>query len=312
MRRLRSCHRASSSSTPSRRPPLPIVSGQPRHCGGGVEDQHARGHQPDALRDRARSARRPRPTGAARRARRAPAAACLGLEHRRRRGAAARRRCRRPRRPRPAAARRASSNTLGRVRAHRGELGRRRRVRAQVLVGEVARAEPERRPPRDAALDRADRDLGRAAADVDDADHGPRARCPSVRVAPRNASRASSSPSRIETSTPPRSLTTSTNSSRLAAARIAAVATVRTGCGPDLLGELAVRGDDVGHLLDLRARDLGPRLQALADPRERPPLQHLAQPAVAGVGDEHARRVRADVDAAADHWSGGEVAMMGA
>ena len=55
---------------------------------------------------------------------------------------------------------------------------------------------------------------------------------PSVRVAPTKASRASSSPSRIVTSTPPRSLTTSTNSSRLAALRIAAVATVRTGCAP--------------------------------------------------------------------------------
>ena len=50
---------------------------------------------------------------------------------------------------------------------------------------------------------------------------------PSVRVAPRKASRASSSPSSTQTSTPPCSQIAAQNSSRLAARRITAVATVR-------------------------------------------------------------------------------------
>ena len=55
---------------------------------------------------------------------------------------------------------------------------------------------------------------------------------PSVRVAPRNASRASSSLSSTETSTPPSARMAAQNSSRFAALRITAVATVRTVAAP--------------------------------------------------------------------------------
>src|SRR5215213_5613522 len=55
---------------------------------------------------------------------------------------------------------------------------------------------------------------------------------PSVRVAPRKASRASSSPSRTWTSTPPASRIAAANSSWLTAARMAAVATTRSASAP--------------------------------------------------------------------------------
>ena len=113
---------------------------------------------------------------------------------------AARPRCRRPprrRRPaagrcRPARARRArgppaSSSSVG------GSEPRKRSA-------SIARAERQRGRPLHAAGQRAGGDLRRAAAHVDHGRPAPRAASPSVRVAPRNASRASSVPSSTATS----------------------------------------------------------------------------------------------------------------
>ena len=134
---------------------------------------------------------------------------------------------------------------------------------------------------------------------------------PSVRVAPRKASRASSLPSRISTSTPPSSRIAAANSSWLAAPRIAAVATTRIASRAELLDQVALLGDHARDLVDLLARDLA-ALQALAEAGERAPLEHLAEAAVLDVGDQHARRVGADVDAGAEHSLGDDVAIMAA
>jgi hypothetical protein len=55
--------------------------------------------------------------------------------------------------------------------------------------------------------------------------------------------------------------------------------------------------DDAGDLGDLRFRELG----SGAERGERPPLEHLREPAPARVGHEDPRGVRADVDAGTDH-----------
>ena len=60
----------------------------------------------------------------------------------------------------------------------------------------------------------------------------PSSGCPSVRVAPRKARRASSSPSSTHTSTPPWRSISAQNSSRFAALRMTAVATVRIAAAP--------------------------------------------------------------------------------
>ena len=87
------------------------------------------------------------------------------------------------------------------------------------------------------------------------------------------------------------------------------MATTRSATHAELLDDRALLGDDARDLGDLLARDLA-ALQPLADARERALLQHLAEPAVLDVGDQHARRVGADVDAGAEHFGGGDVAMM--
>ena len=122
-------------------------------------------------------------------------------------------------------------------------------------------------------------------------------------MAPRNASRASSSPSRISTST------------GHAGQELVAVdgrADRRRGHHAHALGarpsaaSATCSATTRATSVDLLARDLGLR----ADAREGTPLQHLGEAPVLHVGDEHAGRVRADVDARADHSAPGEVAMM--
>ena len=197
------------------------------------------------------------------------------------------------------------SNTPAGVRAQRVQLGRRRAGRS---AGSRRRAGPSRRgttphhvtpPPT-----RADRDLGRAAADVDDADAALGAR-PSVRVAPTKARRASSSPSRTR---PRRRRARATTPAELVAVRRAADR--RRGHGADRsapasLGQPRCAATTVGDLGDLRARDRAAGFRPLpirvkarcwSTSRSRPSL---------GLGDEQAGRVRADVDAGAEHGDGG-------
>jgi hypothetical protein len=56
-------------------------------------------------------------------------------------------------------------------------------------------------------------------------------------------------------------------------------------------------------LLDLLRRDVA-ALEPLADAGEGTPLEHLAEVPVLDAGDQHARRVGADVDAGAEHSAG--------
>ena len=125
---------------------------------------------------------------------------------------------------------------------------------------------------------------------------------PSVRVAPRKASRASSAPSRISTST----VMPSTNSSRLTAARIAAVATTRTWSAPAVRASSTCSATTRATSAIFSGAITGRR----ADARERAALEHLGEAPAGHVGDEHAGRVRADVDARTEHEIGGDVAMM--
>ena len=252
-------------------------------------------------RGRSRSGARP-PRWRRPRARASRAAATPGRAPRRR-AAAATPRCRRPRpRRRPAGSVEALEHAEG-VLAHRVQLGDRRRVRAPVGVGQQARADAEGLRPR-----RALAHACRSRAPSSRRRRRPRRRVPSsgwpsVRVAPRKASRASSLPSRISTSTPPSSRIAAANSSWLAAAADRRRGHDAHRVRAELLDQAALLGHHAGDLVDLLARDLA-ALEALAQPGEGPPLEHLAQAAVLDVGDQHARGVGADVDAGAEHSLG--------
>ena len=178
------------------------------------------------------------------------------------------------------------------VLAHRLQLGRGRRVRAQVALGQRARADEERRAPVDPARDRADGDLGRPSADVDDGDDARQLLAERLRGAEEGQ---------------PRLLVAVEDLDLLAHARQELVAVdggadAGRGHHPHALGagrgrEPDLLGHDVRDLLDLRRGDLGRR----ADAREDALLQHLAEAPVHHVGDEHASRVRADIHAGAHH-----------
>ena len=220
---------ARSSRTPSRRPPRPICSGRPS-AGPRRQREQPGGHQPHPLgveveaggdvgsRTAGEHAQRAR-EALARRARRRPAGAATP-------------RCRRPRPPRRPAAERSPASTLAACSRTVVELGRRRRVAAQVGVGEEAGAERERRRPLDAAVERPDGDLGRTAADVD---HRDAAAAAAVRACASRPGRPAAPPPRRRARTPRRRRARASraqNSSRLAARRITAVATARIARAP--------------------------------------------------------------------------------
>ena len=71
--------------------------------------------------------------------------------------------------------------------------------------------------------------------------------------------------------------------------------------GSQLFGEPHLCGDDPRHLGDLLLVDAVVALAALADAGEGALLEELSQLPVGGLGDEQARRVRADVDAGVGH-----------
>ena len=262
----------------------------PELLGGRVEDHDAGGQQPHALGRRARAGRA---TSAAGAPDSAPIARLSELGSRtsptRRRSDAAL--------PPTATAQSVCGTSraledVDRVLAHGAQLVERRRVRAQVAVGQRAGADEERRRPVHAAGERADRDLGRPPP-TSTTPTSPGSSRPSVRVAPRNASRASSSPSRIS---PPAGhagqelVAVDRRADRRPWRRRA-----RARRPPRRQRHLL--GDDPRDLVDLLARDLGRG----ADAREGTPLKHLVEAPVLHVGDEHTRRVRADVDAGAHH-----------
>ena len=275
----------------------------PEPPGGRVEHQYARRQQLGALRRQAVAARH---DGRRRRAERRERALERGaVEHRpderRQRGGAAadRHGVIEPRHVRR------RERRVGRG-AHRVDVRARRRIRA-AAPRQHARADRERAQPGHAAGHRADRDLGRHAADVDHGDHarGRTARaCASRRRTPAGPRRR---PTARPTSTPAR---VAQRGDQL----------VAVGGRPDRR-----RGDDA-HVRRARrprprraARRRPPRPSAIvasgivaervdprADARERALLEHRDEPPVRRFGDQQPRRVRPDVDAGAAHGRGAE------
>ena len=188
-----------SRMTPSRSPPLPICSGCPSSSRELLQDQHARRAAASRAAGRARSAsphRRSRRSRAP--ARRAPGSRTPAP---RPPASAARSRCRRPRRP----GRDARAPRPRRVRdrvAQRADLRRRGRVALQVLLGQRARPDLPGadlgRPPRRACpkITSEEPPPTSTTATV------PSTGWPSDLVAPRKASRPSSSSLSTSTSTP--------------------------------------------------------------------------------------------------------------
>jgi hypothetical protein len=75
------------------------------------------------------------------------------------------------------------------------------------------------------------------------------------------------------------------------------------GLGAKLLRELDLGGNDLPHLRDLLFRQLAIALRVGADLRVGALLHDLPKLALLRLGNEHARRVRADVDRGAEHQS---------
>jgi hypothetical protein len=66
--------------------------------------------------------------------------------------------------------------------------------------------------------------------------------------------------------------------------------------GAELPGLPAVVGEDVANPRDRRGKEAAALVDALAEPRDLQPADELLDPPVCDVGDEQARRVRAEVD----------------
>ena len=71
--------------------------------------------------------------------------------------------------------------------------------------------------------------------------------------------------------------------------------------GAELLGEAELRRHRLGDLGDLLVRDLALRLRGVVDPRVGALLHDRPQLTLLGLSDEHPGRVRADVDRRAEH-----------
>ncbi len=275
-------------------------------AGGRLEHEDTGGQQAHPLRSRARDRAPPPPAGAPH-SRAIARSSASSVEHgadqaRQRRGAA-------PDRDRPVVRRRVE---LARTRPPRARA--RRRARA-------APAGRRRRRPRAAAeptgtlidqptpsVERPDRDLGRAAADVDDG------AAADGRLGQR-AGRAEEREARLvepaehgDVEPAASRRTAAHSSSRFSARRSAAVATALTRRAP--ARSATARCSSTTRATSAicgraRSRERVPRRG------ERAPLEDLGEPAAARVGDEHAGGVRADVDAGADHGTGGRSSQVG-
>ena len=290
---------ASSRMTPSRKPPRPIFSGRPSAAPAASSTVSPAGIS--STRSRSIENRCATASAGSRRQHAQRALQRVARRARRRPAAAARRRCRRPpRRRRPAAASRPSKTpwAYSRIACSSAADGRVRRAGSRRSAARSRRG----RTPTTSRRRRACRSRARSSRRR----RRPRRRCrpaarracawrPRTRAAPPPRRRA---PRRRRR---PRSRSAAVNSAALAASRIAAVATTRSAHAAELLDQRALLGDHRGDLGDLLARDL-PALQPLADAREGALLEHLAEPPVRDVGDQHARRVGADVDAGAEHF----------
>ena len=143
----------------------------------------------------------------------------------------------------------------------------------------------------------------RAAADVDDADRSRRAASASVaRSRRRRPARASlGAVEHLGRARRRRAARPRTASSRLAARRIAAVPTTRTS------RRARARARARTCAATIRRQPRRPSRSAIApsapadEAQEAPHGEDLAQPRAVALGDEQARRVRADVDARAAH-----------
>ena len=124
---------------------------------------------------------------------------------------------------------------------------------------------------------------------------------PSVRVAPTNARRPSSCSLRISTGRPHARVISSTTSSRLAASRIAAVATMRIASASSSSASRTWVATASATSATFCGADRAVGTERLAQPGEGLLVHHAAQLAVIGLGDQHARGVRADVDRRAPH-----------
>ena len=269
---------ASSSRTPSRKPAAADLQRPAERVRRRVEHESA--PRASAARARGRVAKRARDLRRRRRPTSTPHRALQRLagRARRRRAAAATPRCRRPPpRRRPAGSVEALEHAVRRARASRAA----RRPTAGPSAGRRRSAGPSRRgrtpTTSTPSAQRADRELGRAAADVDHADACRRAAARACASRPRKASRASS---------------VAVEDLDLDAAGVAQRGGELVPVGgargsppwrprasrraPSCSTSAALLGDDARDLGDLLARDLA-ALQALAEAGERAPLQHLAR-----------------------------------
>ena len=289
---------SSSRMTPSRRPPRPISQRPPEAVGDLLEHEHARPAAAARARARARTPARPPRSAVVARIRRPRSSVSWSSTP------PTSRRSEVELPPTPTA-----SSGVGRrealegprdVGAHALQLGDRRRVAVQVGVGEEAGADAERARRADAAGDRADRDLRRGAADVDDGDvavgrvveragradeREPRL----LLVAEHLDVDAGALRDRAREAPPGWRPRGSPPSRRRGSSRCRA----RARDGPASRRRRRPRGSS--------SAGSGRRAEALADPGEGALAQQLAQAAVGRLGDQQPRRVRADVDAAADH-----------
>ena len=239
----------SSSRTPSRKPPRATASGTPaERLGRRAQEDEAR-RAAAATRSRARrepARRRPGPATTRRRpsaassARRRQLVAAQPAQ----RGRAAADRVRRDvgaRRPRrranaASAAARSASSSSGR-----------RRVAGHVALGQHAGADAHRDEPAHPARGRARDELRRAAADVDDADRPARRRRQRADRAGEREARLLGVVEDAHRAAPPRGGSRAQSASRLAAWRIAAVATAWMRSAPHSRATRGVRGDDRGE-----------------------------------------------------------------
>ena len=261
---------ASSRTTPSRSPPRPIRSGWPSRSAAASSTSMPAGQQHRPLRGqivrRATSAAGAAPGRRARaRARRRRARA--------RRASAATPRCRRPR-PRGGRGTSSAGERRSRGRAHASMLRGRRRVGA-AAPRQRARADRGTSAPGDARRHRADRDLGRHAADVDDRDRPVRRRRRASASRPRTPAAPRPRPDSTRRRRRPRSRSAATSASRLAACGSPRWRR-RAGAPRRRLGRGALARDDLGDGRDRRLRDRALRVDAAADAGERALLEHRA------------------------------------
>jgi hypothetical protein len=200
----------------------------------------------------------------------------------------------------------------GRVLAQRAQLLRRGRVAAQVGVAQRPRADGHRAPPAHALVRRADRQLGRAAPEVDHRD-APRQRL----VA--HAHRAGEGQARLVVGVQDGQLEARRAPNRAdQLPPIGGISDRRRGHrdhprGARPLGGAGLCSDDVHELGQLGRADRPVRALRAAHPREDPLLEEHAQAVDGRLGDEQTRGVGPDVDDGEHHVLDDprDVAMMG-